>query len=384
METLPIIREFWIQRIFSCWKRRSIIWLSGVRRAGKTSLCQSIKGAEYFDCELPRIRYMMEDPEMFLKGVNGKTLILDEIHRLPNPSELLKIAADHFHSTKIIATGSSTLGTSNKFQDTLAGRKERIWLTPMLFHESGEFGNTKLEHRFLYGGLPPFFLSDEFPEYGFQEWIDSYWAKDIQELFKLEKRHSFQKLVELLLVQSGGLFEATKFTAPCEVSRNTIMNYLAVLEATHVAHVIRPFNTHRPSEIVSAPKVYGFDTGFVCYYRGWFQLRPEDCGILWEHVVLNELQGQLHRAEIRYWRDKRDHEVDFIISTKRQIDPITIECKWKMANFDPANLKAFRHIYPKGENFVVAPDVTESFTREYFGISVKFVNLAQLLESLQI
>jgi len=33
------------------------------RRVGKTYLCQSLPDIEYFDCELPRVRRMMEDPE---------------------------------------------------------------------------------------------------------------------------------------------------------------------------------------------------------------------------------------------------------------------------------------------------------------------------------
>jgi hypothetical protein len=32
--------------------------------------------------------------------------------------------------------------------------------------------------------------------------------------------------VELLMAQSGGIFEATRFAAPCEVSRTTISNSL--------------------------------------------------------------------------------------------------------------------------------------------------------------
>jgi predicted AAA+ superfamily ATPase len=90
--------------------------------------------------------------------------------------------------------------------------------------------------------------------------MDAYWAKDIQELFRLERRDSFQRFTELVMAQSGGIFDATRFAGPCEVSRPTITNYLCVLEATFVAHVIRPFSTRRPTEIVAAPKVYGFDT----------------------------------------------------------------------------------------------------------------------------
>ena len=153
----------------------------------------------------------MEDPEAFLGGLRGKRVALDEVHRLPNPSELLKIAADHFPTVRILATGSSTLGASRRFRDTLAGRKTELWLTPMIEADLADFGDTDLPHRLLYGGLPPFFLSAELPERDFQEWMDAYWAKDIQELFRLERRASFQRFVELLMAQSGGIFEATRF-----------------------------------------------------------------------------------------------------------------------------------------------------------------------------
>ncbi len=113
-----------------------------------------------------------------------------------------------------------------------------------------------------------FFLAKGFPEYDFQEWMEAYWAKDIQELFRLERRHSFLKFAELLMVQSGGIFEANSFARPCEVSRATISNYLSVLEATFVAHVIRPFSSHRPVEIISAPKVYAFVILVLCAITG--------------------------------------------------------------------------------------------------------------------
>ncbi len=99
----------------------------------------------------------MDAPEFFLEGLRGKRVALDEIHRLERPSELLKIAADHFPEVKIIATGSSSLGASSKFGDTLTGRKTDIRLTPMILADLKDFWNTDLAHRMLHGGLPPFF-----------------------------------------------------------------------------------------------------------------------------------------------------------------------------------------------------------------------------------
>lgn len=374
-----IKRRFWLKKIETAWQQRSVLWLSGVRRAGKTYLGQSLPKIEYFDCELPRTRRRMEDPEAFLQSLRGRRLVLDEIHRLENPSQLLKIAADYFPDTKILATGSSTLGASAKFRDTLAGRKVELWLPPMIAADLKDFARLDLPHRFLHGGLPPFFLSGEVPERDFQEWVDAYWAKDIQELFRLERRQSFQKFLELLMLQSGGIFEATKFAAPCEVSRSTIANYLNVLEATFVAQVVRPFSTQRANEIVAAPKVYAFDTGFVCYYRGWQELRPHDLGVLWEHFVLNELQAHLQSRGLHYWRDKRQHEIDFVLARHGK-PPLAIECKWSAGELDPVNMQAFGKQYPRAQFYVVAPDIERAFVRHYDGLAVTFTSLVELAE----
>jgi predicted AAA+ superfamily ATPase len=374
-------RRYWLERLTKAWESRKVVWLAGVRRVGKTVLCRTLPDVEYFDCELPRARLQMEDPQGFWDGLRGRRVVLDEVHRLHNPSELLKIAADHYPEIHLIATGSSSLGASTKFRDTLTGRKTDIWLTPMILPDLDDFQKPAMKHRMLHGGLPPFFLSDKLPELEFQEWIDAYWAKDIQELFRLERKSSFQKFIELVFTNSGGIFEATKYAAPCEVSRPTIANYLAVLEATYVAQVIRPYSTHRLSEIISAPKVYAFDTGFVCAFRGWDRLRNEDLGHLWEHLVLNELQARLGRQAVAYWRDKRGHEVDFVL-VRRGKDPVAIECKWRADQFDAAGIRAFRRRYPEGANLLICNDVDRSFVKHIGDLEITVHSLRSLGDEL--
>jgi predicted AAA+ superfamily ATPase len=244
-----------------------------------------------------------------------------------------------------------------------------------------DFGTEDLQRRFTRGGLPPFFLADRLPERDFQEWMEAYWAKDVQELFRLERRDSFQKFAELLMAQSGAIFEATRFARACEVSRTTISNYLSALETTFVVHVLRPFSTHRATEIVSAPKVYGFDTGFVCYHRGWTRLRKEDMGLLWEHFVLNEIHSRLQTRRVHYWRDKRGHEVDFVLPARRG-GAVAIECKWSSGDFDPRSLVAFRTQYPSSTLLVVGHDVDRPYVGSYRGARVTFVGLKGLLERL--
>lgn len=371
-------RSYWIEAVERLWRERSVVWLSGVRRVGKTFLCRSLPDVEYLDCELPSTRRALEDPEGFLRDVAGRRVVVDEIQRLRNPSELLKIAADYHPGTRVIATGSSSLGASRRFRDTLTGRKRDLRLTPMTIRDEREFGARGLDHRFRHGGLPPFFLADAVPGGDFQEWLDSYWARDIQELFRVERRWSFLRFVELVLAQSGGVFEATRFARPCEISRTTVVNYLRVLEDTLVVHIVRPFSSRRASEIVAAPKVYGFDTGFVCLFKGWDGLRDDDRGLLWEHYVLNEYLARVQQHPVRYWRDKRGHEVDLVV-VRRDGSTTAIECKWRAAGFDARNVRAFRSRYPDGDNFVVTNDTAASHVRRFGGVSVRFVNLEDLI-----
>ncbi|MBA2306724.1 ATP-binding protein [Candidatus Dependentiae bacterium] len=384
-----IQRVFWKKLIEETWKDRTILWLMGVRRVGKTSLCQSLENIDYFDCERPRVRQLFVDPEGFLESQRNKRIVLDEIHRLDNPSEVLKLAADHYPDIKIIATGSSTLGASAKFKDTLTGRKREIWLTPLLLEELECFGNPDIKHRFLYGGLPSFFVEKDLPEADFQEWIDAYWAKDIQELFSVGKRSAFQKFAELLLINSGGIFEATRFAALCEVSRATIINYLTVLEETFVVHIIKPYSMHKSAEIVKTPKIYGFDTGFVCYAKGWNKLRAEDLGFMWEHCILNEIHSHLQTRAINYWRDKQDHEIDFVINNRVENTLTAIECKFN--SFPDTlsiteigkNFEAFRKHYPNGDNIVVSSNIDTSFTRRYKDLTIFFMNKCDLIKKLR-
>lgn len=367
-------RQYWIRVIEKSWTERSVLWLFGVRRVGKTFLCRSLPNVEYFDCELPSTRRMLADPEAFLANMGKRRIVLDEVHRLQNPSEVLKVASDHFPQCRVLATGSSTLASSRQFKDTLTGRKRNIWLSPIILSDMIDFGHNDIHRRLLHGGLPPFFLSETPPEIDFQEWMDDYWAKDIQTLFRLGRRDAFQRFCELLFSQSGGIFEATAFATPCEVSRTTITNYLQVLAETMVVHIVRPFSTHRPTEIVSAPRVYGFDTGFVCCHRGWTHLRPEDYGPLWEHLVLNEMLTRIPIKRLHYWRDKRGHEVDFVLFPSSG-NPSAIECKWNAERFDPTGLTAFRRLHPGESNWCVAHDVDRPFSRRFGSISVRFSNL---------
>ena len=188
-----IKRKVWLEKLHKAWGRRSIVWLSGVRRVGKTTLTHMLPDAKYMNCDLPSIARTLEDPELFLSSQDVKqVVILDEVHHLDDPSQLLKNAADEFPQLKILATGSSTLAATRKFRDSLTGRKQAIHLCPVLWEECAiPFGVNDLDHRLLHGGLPePLLAKHKDPEF-FNEWVDSFYAREIQAFFGFRNRQGF-------------------------------------------------------------------------------------------------------------------------------------------------------------------------------------------------
>ncbi|MCI0588246.1 MAG: DUF4143 domain-containing protein [Planctomycetes bacterium] len=366
-----IERPFWLARIESAWKQAPVAWLSGVRRSGKTTLALGL-GAEralHVNCDLPAVEETVRDPVLFYRNVPKRVVVFDEIHQLRDPSRLLKIGADLFPRLRILATGPSTLAATRKFRDTLTGRKREVRLLPVLWEELAAFG-AMLPKRLYDGGLPAALLAEEKSPALYREWMDSFFARDIQRLFGFRNVDRFNALLEYLLRQSGGLLERSRAAAALGISRPTVDSHLRALEITRAITLVRPFHGGRQREILRMPKVYGFDTGFVSFARGWDPLRPEDHGILWEHLVLEHLQAHLPDPPIRYWRDKAGHEVDFVLVRSRdRVD--AVECKWDPSAFDPAGLKVFRSHYADGKNYLVTPEEGPAHSRRLGGLEVR-------------
>jgi predicted AAA+ superfamily ATPase len=246
---------------------------------------------------------------------------------------------------------------------------------PVLIQELDSFG-ASLSTRLLRGGLPPTLLSEDLDLDFYGEWIDSFYARDIQELYSIEKRQAFLKALEYLLVANGTQFEMTKLAQASGVSRPTIVKYLDALENTNAITLVRPFSGNAEQEIVSMPKVYGFDTGFCCYVQGVRQLGPRDSGPLLENLTLETFQAYGFGKTIKYWRTKSRQELDFVLPLSKG-NVLAVECKWKEKNFSEDSLLSFRKYCPDGENWIVT---SGSITREMKvkEIKYKIINIYDL------
>jgi hypothetical protein len=376
-----IARPFWLERVESAWREAPIAWLCGVRRTGKTTLAGSLGGDRvlYVNCDLPVAEEMVRDPAVFFRSVGRPVVVFDEIHQLRDPSRVLKVGADLFPKLRILATGSSTLAASRKFRDTLTGRKRSVHLVPVLWAELEAFGAT-LQKRLFHGGLPQALLAEGKSPSFYREWLDSFFARDVQRLFGFRDVNRFNAVLEYVLRQSGGQLEVSRAAAALGVARQTVQSHLDALAVTNAVTLVRPFHGGGQAEITRMPKAYAFDTGFVSFARGWDPLRPEDLGVLWEHFVLEQLQAHHPERPVSYWRDRNGREVDFVLTRGRdEVD--AVECKWNPGAFEVTGLRAFRRLYPKGRNVLVTPSGLPAYTRDYDGLEVRVCTPAELAKT---
>jgi hypothetical protein len=287
---------------------------------------------------------------------------------------VLKIAADEYPGLKILATGSSTLAATGKFKDSLTGRKTSIYLPPVLWDECRNlFGSSDLDKRLFNGGLPEMLLANRKDMAFYAEWMDSFYARDVQELFNIRNRPGFMNLMRLLLMNSGNLIEQTQLSKHTGLTRPTVNSYLDSLSIANFLYLLPPFHGGGKREITQRPKCYTFDTGFVTFAKGWNEVRDEDRGILWEHLVLDMLRAVVLPGDVFYWRNKSGYEIDFVV--KQGNDQVDVfECKINPANFSAKQLINFREIYPEGRNFCICPNIKESYRMKVSGMNVDFVS----------
>ncbi len=213
--------------------------------------------AVYLTCDLPSTLRRLEDPELFFHGLPKRAMVvLDEIHRLPDPTRPLKIAADAFPGLRVLATGSSTMAAARRFRDTLPDRKTQLYLPPILWPECQDaFDLHDLDRRLLCGGLPEPLLAGERDAEFFAECLDSYYARDIQELFGIRERTGFLNLLRLMLRQSSGLADYSALSRECDLSRPTVKAHLEAMTVACALFPVPPLAGGGRRGIVRRPRV---------------------------------------------------------------------------------------------------------------------------------
>jgi uncharacterized protein len=276
------------------------VLIHGPRQSGKTTLARSVgepRGYRYvsFDDEAIR-RAAQNDPIGFVAGL-PKRAILDEVQRVPEIFTSLKSVIDNGRSAgRFILTGSANVLLIPKLADSLAGRMDYCAYT--------RWRNARWLRRAWYRDL-----------------VETQIQRDVRDVTRV---HSFDALPRLLAMaanHTARLINISDLAAPFQLSRQTIHDYVTVLERIFLLERLAPWHNNRLSRLVKTPKLHIGDTGLACALMAidaaTLLKERERLGPLLETFVLQELRRQTSwrpdPIEFFHYRDRDDFEVDIVL-----------------------------------------------------------------------
>ncbi len=325
--------------------KKQVTVLTGMRRTGKTTLVKQLmqvsdcKQKLFFDLEKleDRDRFDTRNYDLIIarlteEGIDfsEKVLIcIDEIQLLPNIPSVIKYLYDHY-DIKFIITGSSSYYIKNKFQESLAGRKKIFEIYPLDFGEyltfkeinfnpvqdlsalkNDTFISEEIQKHYNdycnYGGFPEVVLTTEISEKIdlLHDIISSYLNIDLIQIADIKKINELRSIIKLLAARIGSKIDISKLASATKLARQTVDNYIYLLEHTYFLKTIPVYALNVDREIVKARKLYFLDNGIASL------LADIGSGAKLENAVFNQLH---HWGEVNYYQLKTGQEIDFIIN----------------------------------------------------------------------
>ena len=306
--------------------RQAAVALMGPRQVGKTTLAKilaSQSDSVFLDLESPTDRQKLSDPEFFLNRFSDRLVILDEIHRIPELFQVLRVLIDEGRRQgrgkgRFLLLGSAGIELLGQSGESLAGRIEFVHLTPF---QILELSKKKLwELHWLRGGFPESYLAqNDSDSFKFrQNFIRTYLERDVAMLGPRIPAETLERFWTMLAHSQGSLFNASKLAAGLGVSSPTVSNYLGLMVDLLLMRRLPPFLANVKKRLVKSPKVYLRDSGILHALLGIRSM--EDllghpiAGMSWEgYVIENLLAVMPERTLASFYRTSAGAEIDLVL-----------------------------------------------------------------------
>lgn len=344
---------------------KKMVFLSGPRQVGKTTLAKSILGkypqAQYLNWDVPADRRIVLEQSW---SPRARLVVLDEVHKMRQWKAYLKGVFDgRAAGQALLVTGSARLDAFRQAGSSLAGRFFALRLHPISMRECRDtpFAGDHLERLLERGGFPEPFLAQTRADA--ERWRNQYLEglirEDILEFSRIHEIRAMRLFVEVLRERVGAPLSLASVARDLQVSPTTLTKYLDVLEALYVVFAVRPFHRKVTRAILKAPKVYFYDNGLV---RGTEGARFENAcaAMLLKHAhYLQDVEGR--RMTLHYARDKEGRELDFVLCEDGV--PVSLaECKLNDAAAAPL-LQALAQRFPGAQAVQLVRDLRQAEQR---------------------
>ncbi len=310
------------------------------------------------------------DPSGFVTSL-PEVVTLDEVQRVPELLPAIKRSVDRDRRPgRFLLTGSANLLLLPRATESLAGRMEAIQLHPLTEAEkerkTGAFlqsflegaikpkitggtveGIPNLPQRLVAGGYPePLTRSPARARQWHRQYLKAIIERDVQDVARVKDGNDVARLLELLAHRSATLLNASNLARDFGLYRDTVENYLAVLEKLFLVRRLPAWHRNSAKRLIKTPKIHLIDSGLAATLadlteNDWIEKRDR-MGHLLESFVVQQIiaQAAWSDPDLRFWhyRDKDKVGVDLVVTRGRKVWGIEVKAATSLSNKDGRGL----------------------------------------------
>lgn len=311
----------------SALQRQAAVALLGPRQVGKTTLALSLAEKTpslYLDLESRADRAKLSDPALFLERHEGRLVILDEVHRVPELFQTLRGLIDKGRrkgrrTGRFLILGSASIDLLRQSGESLAGRIAYVEMGPFDVLEIG-LKPAARQDLWLRGGFPDSYLAaDDGQSFALRrDFIRTYLERDVPMFGPRVPAETLERLWTMLAHGQGTLLNASRLAAGLAISAQSVTRYIDLLADLLLVRRLSPFHANLGKRLVKSPKVYVRDSGLVHALLG---IADHDAlaghpvvGASWEGFVIeNLLAAAPADTRASFYRTAAGAEIDLLL-----------------------------------------------------------------------
>jgi uncharacterized protein len=359
-------------------ERRFIQVLAGPRQVGKTTLARQVMD----EVGLPAHLASADDPALRDRGWletqwqigrtrardggrAGGLLVMDEIQKIPDWSELVKRLWDEDTASgiplRVMLLGSAPLLVQHGLTESLAGRFELIRVSHWSFDEMRDAFGFDLDRYLFFGGYPGAAAlagdHERWRSYVLDSLVETSLARDLLLMARVDKPALLRQLFRLGCERSGEVLPYHQMLGRLHDAGNTVTlaHYLELLAGAGLLRGLPKYAPDRIRQRASSPKLLAMNTALISVMAG---RSPDEAladevlrGRLVDAAVAAQL-ASIRGAELSYWR--RGSELVDFVARRRDGPPLAV----RVAS-GPSGVAGFRREFGDVRALIVGADGVE-------------------------